>query len=60
MKTIRIDAYLSIGYANANRNDLLEIEVDDNATLEQIEKEAEQAVNDWSSNFIDLGFEILD
>lgn len=60
MRIVKIKTHLSIGYANANREDELELQVDDDATPEEIEKDAEQLVNDWSTNYIDLGFQIIE
>lgn len=56
---IKLKVSLSIGYANATRTDELELEVDDDATDEEIETQAEELTNDWSGNFIDLGFEVI-
>lgn len=44
---MKIRVYLTIGYANANRED--EIEVPDDATEDEINDE----VRDWAHNFIE-------
>ncbi|TXK52370.1 hypothetical protein FVR03_01250 [Pontibacter qinzhouensis] len=59
MRKIKIEVSLGIGYA-ARREEKLEIEVEDEATPEQIEMEAGEAAEQWANNYIDLGFEILD
>lgn len=56
---IKLKVSLNIGYANSTRTDELELEVDDDTTDEEIEKQAEELANDWSGNFIDLGFQII-
>lgn len=53
--TIKIECCLSIGYPSKHE-DVLEIEVDDDSTDPKIEKEVEEAVNDWSNNYIQLGY----
>ena len=46
----KIYASLGIGISNASQND--ELEVDDDATDEEID----EAVRDWANNYIDYGW----
>ena len=50
MKTVYVT--LSIGLSNAERAD--EIEVEDDATEEQIE----EAAREWAHNYIEIGWDI--
>lgn len=59
MKKLQVKVHLSIGYANAGHDDILELEVDDDATQEDIDKQVDEMVNDWANNYIDLGWSIL-
>ncbi|RPE05527.1 hypothetical protein EGT74_24395 [Chitinophaga lutea] len=60
MKTIQVDVSLSVGIAGANRKGHVYIEVDEDATQEEIEFQAEEAAKDWANNFLDIGYEIVD
>jgi len=47
----KLNVFLSIGFVGATKED--EIEVEDDATEEQIQ----EALADWSSNYIDTWYE---
>lgn len=53
---IKIKMSLGVGYAGCDREDEHEFQIDDNATDEQIEKEAEEIANEWAHQFLDIGF----
>ncbi|MGN7818830.1 DUF7167 family protein [Chitinophaga sp. 22536] len=55
MKTIIIKMFLGIGFGSVH-NDEQELQVEDDATKEQIEEEVNEIVNDWAQNYIDLGY----
>ena len=56
MKKLTIEVHLSIGYAGADHDDVLEVEVPDDATPEQIEAEKELALKEWAFGYIDYYF----
>ena len=58
MKKIKIQLHLSIGYISS-REDKMEIEVDENATEEEIQKEIDEVAEYWASNFIEYGAKII-
>lgn len=59
-KTIRIKVSLGIGISNCRHKDELEVEVDENATPEEIKKRCDAETSDWASNYIDFGFTIIE
>lgn len=59
MKIIKINVQLNIGQAGG-RDDILDIEVDDNATPEEIETACDEACEDWANNYIDTGWSFVD
>lgn len=56
---IKIAVSFSCNVVGADQSDELEIEVEDNATSEQIEEEAERAAKEWMWNFVEFGMEII-
>ena len=52
MKKLKVG--LSIGIANANKNDVIEVE--DDATP----AEMQQALEDWAGNYIDFWYEVVE
>lgn len=58
MRTIKGTLSLGIGFATANREDNFEIEVDDDATDNQIDDIIEEEWKNWIWNFIDGGWDI--
>lgn len=52
----KIKVYLSIGYANAEHNDELDVDIPDDATETEAEELKEAAAQDWAYNFMDLGW----
>jgi hypothetical protein len=53
---IKIKVNLNIGFTSATRKDVIDVEIDDNATEEEIEEAKEEAAKDWAYNFIDIGW----
>ena len=58
MRTIKGTFTLGIGYSNANHEDEFEIIVENNTTDEEIDQILQEDWQDWSSNFIDGGWDI--
>lgn len=56
MKIIKVNVYLSIGYANANKEDTLEIELEEGMTEKEEDKEISEQVQMWAENYIDMGW----
>jgi hypothetical protein len=59
-RTVKVNARLSIGYANASRHDELEVEVPDNCTPAEREKLIDEAVQDWIGNYLDWSWVMVD
>jgi hypothetical protein len=57
MKEIKIKVHLSIGYVNANHDGVLTVEVDDDATDDEIQEAADLICEDWANNFIEYGWD---
>lgn len=55
---IKIEVSLGIGIVGAIHRDVLEIEVSDDASQEEINTICEQEYQDWASNYIDGHWEI--
>lgn len=53
---ITFQVKLSIGFPGATREGELTIEVDNDATPEEIENEKESAATDWMNNYLDLSW----
>lgn len=51
---VKIKVHLSIGYANASHNEVIEVDVDDNATEKEINAAKDQALEEWGTNYIDM------
>lgn len=60
MKEIRFEWNLSIGYPGANREGIASVEVEDNATPEEIENAIYEAAKEEAYNYIDLGYTQID
>lgn len=58
-KTIKIQATLSIGLVSCEHHDVLNVEVDDTDTEEQVEEKLQQALNDWSWEYIETNYTII-
>jgi hypothetical protein len=54
--TVKIKVHLSIGIAGAVHNDVIEIDIPDDATEEVVNQIKDEACEDWANNFIDLGW----
>lgn len=52
MRTIKFKVGLSIGYQSKHEEEL-EIEVEDDATEEEIEEQKNQCLQEWAYNFIE-------
>lgn len=59
MKTVRFSMHCETGFAGADHEGIGEIEVDDNATQEEIEEEIEAYTKEWAYGLIDIYFKIL-
>lgn len=59
MRKLKVECQLSIGYVTGNRIDTLEVQVDDDATPQEIEDQIQEAVDEWANNYINLSWEIL-
>ena len=51
--------HLSIGVADAGQEDELTFEMSDNATEQEIEKEAYNYCEQWANNYIDYGAQVI-
>ena len=51
---ITVKVFLSIGISNAERSDVFTIEVEDDATEDEINEAKELAAIDWANNFIEV------
>ncbi len=58
--TIRIDVHLGIGLGNAAHNDMLEVEVDDGSTPEEIELACQDEFDTWLQGYLDAGWSFTD
>ena len=56
----KIKMWVSIGYANADREEVEEFEMPDDATPEEIEEQKESIARDWMNNFLDWGWADID
>lgn len=50
----KIKVHLSIGFGNASHDEVIEVEVDDDATEKDINDAKDQALEDWGANYIDM------
>lgn len=53
MRKIKFNAHLSIGYQSSHSDDLI-LEIDDEATDQDIDEAKEELLQEWAANFIDL------
>lgn len=60
MKTIKARFTLSIGFVGAKHEDIVEIQVEEDATKEEIEEEINEEWERWAMNYIDGGAEIIE
>jgi hypothetical protein len=60
MKQIRFNAYCDTGFAGAIHEAELDVEVEDDATKEEIENEVEDALLQWAYQQIDCYFKIIE
>lgn len=56
MRHIRLKVYVETSRVGSTIEDILEIEVEDNATLEDIDDEKEAATKEWMFNNIEFGY----
>lgn len=57
---IKIKVHLSIGLGNAAHDDTLEVEVDDDATPEEIEAACQEEYDTWLQGYLDAGWSYSD
>ena len=60
MKQIKVQFNLNIGYSRAEHKEIVEFEFEDNTTEEDIEIELGEYWLEWSNNFIDGGWNIVE
>lgn len=53
---LKIRVYVTTGYVGCSRDDVLNIEVDDSATAEEIEEEKRMAAEEWMHEQIEWGW----
>lgn len=51
---------LSIGYSGAEHREVFDVEFEDGATEEQMDKELESSWSEWARNYIDGGWSETD
>jgi len=56
MATIKLKVKLSIGYANASKQDVIDVEIPDDATEVYKDDLMRIAAMEWSENYIDLAY----
>lgn len=57
MAIIKLNVKLDTGFANAQHTDVIDVEVDDDATEEETNQALEDATREWAFNFIDYSYE---
>jgi predicted solute-binding protein len=59
---MRIKVHLSIGYANADQEDKIEVSEEEMAGMDDEErgKYLDSLVEDWASDYIDYGYEVIE
>jgi TusA-related sulfurtransferase len=57
---VRIEVHLSIGLASTEHNDVLEVDVPDDATPEQIEEACQEEYDTWLQGYLDAGWSYED
>ncbi len=60
MRTIKVRVTLNAGFATAIRKDILFVQVADDATEEQIEKQIEEETEDWALEKIEYWHERIE
>lgn len=60
MKTIKVEFTVGIGYANATRQETVELDVPENATQDEIEEIIDDNLRQWIADIIDAGYEIIE
>jgi hypothetical protein len=56
MKTIKLNVSLEVGFNGADRHDIIEIDMEDNATDDMEQQLCEQAASDWAFQYIEIGW----
>lgn len=59
MKTIKVEFHVGTHYVGSTWSEIVEIEVDEEATEKEIEDELNQYLEGWVWNNIDSGFKII-
>lgn len=57
MRTIKVRAFLEIGLANARHKDIIDVEVEETDSPEQIEATIDMQVKEWMYGYVDYGWE---
>lgn len=52
----KINVHLSIGYANASRNEVIEVDVPDDCTPQEADDIKDHAAEEWAQNWMDPGW----
>lgn len=55
MATIKIKVFLSIGYPQATKTDVIEVEIPDGVSESVRENLKNEAAEDWAHNYIEVG-----
>lgn len=60
MKTIKVEFHVGTHYVGSTWSEIVEIEVDEEATEKEIEDELNKSLEDWVWDNIDSGFKIIE
>ena len=60
MKTIKVEFHVGTNYVGSTCSDIVEIEVEEDATEQEIEEELCEYLEDWIPNNINSGFKIIE
>ncbi len=58
MRKIRVKVHADWGFVGTKREDVIEILVSDDATTEEVDKEAREEAIEWMWGFMDLGYDV--
>lgn len=58
MRILKIKVVCETGFAGCKHTDELFLEVEDDATPEEIDQAASELTNEWAMNRLDIGFTI--
>ena len=60
MKTIKVEFHVGTNYVGSTWSEIVEIEVGEEATEQDIEDELSDHLEDWITNNINSGFKIIE